>query len=367
MKKRDYYEVLGVSKNASKEEIKKAYRKLALKYHPDKGGSKEDEAKFKEANEAYEVLKDEQKKKAYDQFGHSAPNMGSGGQGFGWDDFAKGGYGTGGFNINFEDLGGINDIFGQMFGGGRSQGPKRGSDIEVQLTIDLMEAVSGLEKEMILDKLNKCDRCKGNGAEPGSKIKTCPECKGSGQVKKAQQTIFGTIAQVATCGECKGSGQIPEKKCSKCFGEGRIKERKAIKIKIPAGIEDGQTIRISGKGEPGPIGHPEGDLYVNVRIRSDKEFMREGPNIISNIEISFPGAALGTEAKVKTVQGTVTLKIPAGTQSGKTFRIQGKGMPIIDSGQYGDHLVKVHVKTPTRMSRKQKRLLEEFENDKSWL
>lgn len=368
MTKRDYYEILGVSKSATQEEIKKAYRKLALKYHPDKGGTKEDEAKFKEVNEAYENLKDEKKRAAYDKFGHAGPKMGGSSGGFDWSDFAQGGYGTGGFNVNFEDLGGIGDIFGEMFGGGtRTRRTQRGADIETQITIDFMEAVSGIDKEIVLDKQNKCDKCKGSGAEPGTKIKTCPTCGGSGQIKKARQTMFGTFAQVATCDECSGSGQIPEKKCSKCSGAGRIKERKGVKVKIPAGIEDGQTIRLSGKGEAGPIGTLAGDLYLNIRVRSDHRFEREGSNVKSTSEINFPEAALGTTVSVDTVRGKVKLKIPAGTQSGKIFRLSEKGMPIINSGKRGDHLVKIHVKTPTRLSRKQKKLLEEFESDKGWL
>lgn len=371
MTKKDYYEILGVSKDATQEEIKKAYRKLALKYHPDKGGPKENEAKFKEANEAYEVLKDQSKRKAYDQFGHAGPRMGgpgAGQDGYGWGDFAQGGYGTGGFNVNFEDLGGIGDIFGEMFGGGaRPKKTRRGTDIETEISIDLMDAVKGIEKEIVLDKLNECDKCKGSGADPGSKIKTCPNCGGSGQTKKARQTMFGTFAQVTTCDECAGRGEIPEKKCTKCSGAGRTKERSGTKVKIPAGIEDGQTIRLAGKGEAGPAGAPAGDLYLNVRVRSDKRFSREGSSIKSNAEISFPEAALGTAVDVETVQGKVKLKIPAGTQSGKIFKLSEKGMPVINSGHRGDHLVKIHVKTPTKLSRKQKKILEEFENDKGWL
>lgn len=377
MSKKDYYEILGVSKNASKEELKKAYRKLALKYHPDKSRhtstssaqAKEDEAKFKEVNEAYNTLKDEDKRKTYDQFGHASSKMGGAGSqagGFNWNDFAQGGYGTGGFNVNFEDLGGIGDIFGEMFSGRRPSKPRKGADLETQMTIDFMDVVRGVEKEIVLDKLNECDKCKGSGAEPGTKIKTCSACSGSGQVKKAKQTMFGTFAQIATCDDCDGSGEIPEKKCTKCYGKGRLKERKGIKIKIPAGIEDGQTIRLSGKGEASPIGVPAGDLYLNVRVRTDKKFTREGSDILSETEISFPQATLGTTVDVETVQGKIKLRIPAGTQSGKTFKLTGKGMPIINSGRVGDHLVTIHVKTPTKLSRKQRKMLEEFESDKGW-
>lgn len=366
MTKRDYYEILGIPKNASKEDIKKAYRKLALKYHPDKGGSKEDETKFKEINEAYSVLKDDKKKEAYDRFGHAGPGAGQAG-GYDWSDFAKRGYGTGDFNINFEDLGGFGDIFGDIFGGGgRSRGPQKGADLETQVTIDFMEAVSGLEREIVLDKTNECSRCDGSGAEKGSKIKTCPTCGGSGKIKRARQTMFGTFAQVTNCNECGGAGKIPEKKCTKCSGAGRVRERKGIKIKIPAGIEDGQTIRLPGKGEAGPMGTPPGDLYLNVRVRPDERFEREEDNIKSGVEITFPEATLGTTVSVETVRGKVKLRVPAGTQSGKIFRLSEKGMPKINSGRRGDHLVKVHVKTPTRLTRKQKKLLEEFKNDKSW-
>ncbi|MDD3678756.1 MAG: molecular chaperone DnaJ [Patescibacteria group bacterium] len=365
---KDYYEILGVAKSATKEEIKKAYRKLALKYHPDKGGTKEDEAKFKEINEAYNILSNDEKRKSYDQFGHAGPNMGSGAGSYNWSDFAQSGYGTGGFNVNFEDLGGLGDIFGDFFGGARSsRAQKRGADVETEILIDFMDAVKGLQKEIVLDKLNQCDKCNGSGAEPGTKIKTCPTCGGSGQIKKARQTMFGTFAQVATCDDCDGTGKIPEKRCSKCGGAGRLKERKGLKIKIPAGIEDGQTIRLSGKGEAGPKGTPAGDLYLRIRIKPNREFERSGPNIKSETEISFPRASLGTVVEVKTVHGKVKLKIPAGTQSGKIFKIAEKGMPIINSGRFGDHLVTVVVKTPTRLTRKQKKLLEEFESDKGWL
>ncbi|MDD3480880.1 MAG: molecular chaperone DnaJ [Patescibacteria group bacterium] len=365
---KDYYEILGVSKSASTDEIKKAYRKLAQKYHPDKGGSADDEKKFKEMNEAYKILSDPEKRKQYDQFGHAAPGAGQGAPGgFNWSDFAQGGYNTGGFNINFEDLGGIGDIFGDMFGGGRTRRPQKGADLETQVTIDFKDAYKGIEKEIVLEKYFECDKCKGTGAEPGTSVKTCPTCGGSGQVKTARQTMFGTFAQVTTCTECRGTGKIPEKKCMKCNGEGRIRERKGIKVKIPAGIESGQTIRLTGKGEAGPTGIPSGDLYLSVIVRPDKRFERDGADIHSEVEISFPEAALGTTVLVETVEKKVNLKIPAGTQSGKIFRLSGKGMPVINSGRRGDHLVKIHVKTPTRLSRKQKKLLEEFREDKRWL
>lgn len=364
--KRDYYDVLGVSKGASADEIKKAYRKIAHKHHPDKGGTKEDEAKFKEANEAYQTLSDDQKRKAYDQFGHASSRMGGGG--FDPNMYSNmGGFGNGGFNVNFEDLGGIGDIF-EMFtgGGGRSRKPKKGSDIEAATSIDFMDAVRGTEHKLILDKYNVCDKCSGNGAESGSSLKTCPTCSGSGQTRTERHTMFGTFAQMATCESCAGAGKVPEKPCPKCQGAGRIKDRKPLKVRIPVGIDSGQTIRIEGQGEAGPAGIPPGDLYLTIMVKSDSRFKREGANIYSEAKISFPKAALGTTIEVETVEGNITLKIPSGTQSGKTFKLSGRGLPKIHSSHKGDHLVTVIVETPTKLSRKQKELLEQFESDKGW-
>lgn len=364
---KNYYELLGVSKGATQEEIKKAYRKLALKYHPDKGGSKEDEAKFKDINQAYSVLSDVQKRKQYDQFGEAGPRMGGAGGNVNWEDMMRGfGGQTGGFNINFEDLGGFSDIFGDMFGGGRSRRPQKGADLETSVTIDVAEAFKGATREIVLDKYSSCDRCHGEGAEPGSKIEGCKTCGGSGRIKKVHQTMFGAIAQTGICDTCGGKGKVPEKKCSKCHGEGRVHERTGTKIKIPAGIENGQTIRLAGKGEAGPAGVPAGDLYLTILVRPDKRFKRDGANIYSEVEISFPNAALGTAVKVETIQGEVKLKIPAGTQPGKIFRISQKGMPHLNRDGYGDHFVTVNVKTPTRLSRKQKKLLEEFDKEKGF-
>lgn len=364
--KRDYYEILGVSKNATKEELKKAYRKLALKYHPDKGGTKEDEAKFKEVNEAYGILSDEQKRRAYDQFGHNGPRMnGAGPGGFDFSGFQQG-FGSQGFNVNFEEMGGFGDLFGDLFGGGRSHGPKRGNDIQAAVSIDFMDAVTGTEKEIILDKYSVCEPCKGAGAEPGSGLKTCPTCEGKGKVTQQTQTMFGTFAQTTTCPTCHGTGKVPEKECSKCKGAGRIRERKPLKVKIPAGIDSGQTIRIEGAGEAGEAGTKPGDLYLLINAREDKRFIRQGADVRSDVNITFPKAALGTAVDVETVEGKVTLKIPAGTQSGKVFRLSGRGLPHLHSSRKGDHLVTVVVETPTRLTREQKKLLEEFEKGKSW-
>lgn len=365
MAKRDYYDVLGVAKSANDDEIKKAYRKLAMKYHPDKGGSKEDEEKFKEANEAYSVLSDAQKRKNYDQFGHANPNGAGNGAAGGYQQYGGFGGGPGGFNINMDDLGGFGDIFETFFGGGRSSSgrsrTRKGADIQAEIRIEFEEAVFGVERDFALLKLNICDRCKGNGAEPGVGTKTCPTCHGRGQVQTEQHTIFGTFASAQVCPECSGEGKVPEKICSKCHGEGRLKEQVTIKVKIPAGINDGQTIKIAGKGEAGERGIVAGDLYLRVSVRSDKRFTRNGYNIESNVEISFPQAALGTTVDVVTIDGTVKLKIPAGAQSGKVFKLSDKGVPHLDGRSRGDHLVTVVVKTPTKLSPKQRKLLEDFD------
>jgi molecular chaperone DnaJ len=365
--KRDYYEVLGVKKEASTEEIKKSYRKLAHEYHPDKGTG--DATKFKEINEAYQTLSDPQKRKAYDQFGHAGPTMGGGGAGgFDWSQY-QGGFGGGqGFNINMEDFGGLGDIF-EMFTGGagrQSRQRQKGADIEASISIDFMDAVKGTERDITLDKYDVCDRCDGTGAEKGSSTKTCPTCHGSGQVRHEQQTMFGVFAQTAVCETCHGTGKVPEKPCEKCKGVGRIKERKPFKVKIPAGIDNGQSIRITGKGEAGPAGVPPGDLYLTVMVKSDSRFKREGMNIYSEAEISFPEAALGTTADIETVEGKVKLNIPAGTQSGRIFKLTDRGITDVNSERKGDHLITIIVKTPTKLTRKQKELLTEFEEDKSW-
>lgn len=358
--RKDYYELLGVSKGASAEEIKKAYRKLALKYHPDKGGGKEAETKFKEINEAYQVLSDPKKRQTYDQFGTAG--FGAGGGGFDWSQYAQGG----GFNINFEDLGGIGDIFEMFTGGGRAARPRKGADIEARITIDFMEAVKGVEREVVLDKYNVCESCAGTGGEKGAGFKTCEKCGGSGRVQVARETMFGTIAQTATCEVCGGAGKTPEKVCTRCHAAGRIRERKAVKVKIPAGIDNGQSIRITGAGEAGPAGTPAGDLYLVVSVRPSAKFKRSGYDVMTDVKISFPQAALGTTIEVETVEGKVGLKIPAGTQPGKVFKLSGRGIRALNSPRKGDHLVTVDISVPNKLSRKQRELLEDFESDKGW-
>lgn len=358
--RKDYYEILGVSKSATAEEIKKAYRKLALKYHPDKGGGKESEAKFKEINEAYQILSDPQKRQTYDQFGTAG--FGQGGGNYNWNDFSSG-FSNGGFNINLDDLGGLGDIFEMFTGGTRTRRQTKGSDIEAAITIDFNDAVKGVERELVLDKFNICEKCKGAGGEGQ---KSCSKCGGQGAVRVERQTPFGTFAQTATCEVCSGTGKTVEKPCEKCHGAGRIKERKSIKIKVPAGIDSGQSIRVTEQGEAGPAGAKPGDLYITVMVRENSKFKREGSNILNEAKISFPQAALGTTIDVETVEGKVKLKIPAGTQSGKMFRLTGRGMNEPNTGKKGDHLVTVIVETPTKLSRKQKKLLEDFEDDKGW-
>lgn len=358
--KRDYYEILGLQKGATDAEIKRAYRKLAQKYHPDTGGG--DEKKFKEVNEAYQILSDKQKREAYDQFGHNNPfgAGGAGGGGFDWSQYA-GQQGFGGFD--FGNMGGFSDIFESFFGGGGGQArPKerRGADLETLVNIDFKESIFGVEKEINLNKHDTCDRCKGDGAEPGTGHKTCPTCKGQGTVEIAQRTILGNILRRETCPTCLGSGKVPEKNCTKCKGEGRLKVSKKLKVKIPEGIQNGESIRYRGEGETAPKGGKAGDLYIRIRVKSDPQFEREGAHIYNNVEISFPEAALGTVVEVPTVDGDVKLKIPEGTQSGKVFKISGKGVPY--GGRRGDHLVTVHVKTPERLNKKQRELLEEFKN-----
>jgi molecular chaperone DnaJ len=362
MSKRDYYEVLGVSKNASDDEIKKAFRKAAVKHHPDKEGG--DETKFKEINEAYEVLKDKQKRQRYDQFGHAGVGGASGGGYAGGNPFEGFGGNGQGFEFNFGD-GGLGDIFGQFFGGGgtRSNGPVRGNDVETQITLTFEEAVFGIEKDLHLTMDDECTHCKGTTVEPGSSMKTCPTCKGAGQQTRVMNTMFGAIQQAVTCETCKGRGKIPEKECTVCRGRGTERREQKITIKVPAGIDDGATIRLKERGEAA-ANVPRGDLYVHIRVKAHKKFTREGDIILSEEHISMVDAALGTEIDVETVDGVVTMKIPAGTQSGTDFKLSGHGVPHLRRESRGPHIVQITVDTPTKLSKKQKELLEQFGNVK---
>jgi molecular chaperone DnaJ len=353
--KRDYYEVLGVSKDASADEIKKAFRRKAIELHPDKQGG--DEAKFKEINEAYEVLKDPSKKQRYDQFGHA----GVGGNGGGFEGFnGFGGFGQGGQSFDFGDLG-LGDIFSSFFGGGGQQQQRqaRGRDVEARVEITFEQAVFGTEVDLHINIEDTCEHCKGTTVEPGYQLKTCETCKGQGQVVTVSRTIFGNIQQASICPTCKGTGKIPEKVCSVCRGKGTQAKSQHIDLKIPAGIDDGATIRLREHGEAIANG-PKGDLYVGVRVKPHKRFTREGDLILSEEHIGMVDAALGTEIEVATVDGPVRMKIPAGTQSGSDFKLSGHGVPHLRSSTRGAHIITVVVDTPTKLTKQQKELLEQF-------
>ncbi len=359
MSKRDYYDILGISKTASADEIKKAFRKLAVKYHPDKEGG--DEAQFKEINEAYEVLKDPSKRQRYDQFGHAGVG-GNGSAGNPFEGFQ--GFGGHGQNVHFDfgDLG-LGDIFSSFFGGGGQQQKQRGKDISVDLLLTFEEAVFGVEKEMSLFLSNTCSHCKGTTAEPGSSMRACHTCKGSGQVNRIMNTMFGQIQQASICPTCEGVGSEPEKVCTVCKGKGIEREQQKIALKIPAGVDDGTTIRLNGRGEAMARGD-KGDLYVNIRVKPHKKFTREGSLILSEEHVAMVDAALGIEVDVDTVDGPLTMKIPAGTQSGTDFKLSGHGVPHLRGGGRGAHIVTIQVDIPTKLSKKQKELLEEFRSHK---
>lgn len=363
--KKDYYEVLGVGKNASDDEIKKAFRRKAIEYHPDKEGG--DEAKFKEVNEAYEVLKDASKRQRYDQFGHAGVGGSSGGNPF--EGFNFGGQGHS-VNFDFNDLGGFGDLFGSFFGGGsqrRGKRPARGRDIEMELGLDFEEAVFGVETEVKLNLNDTCEHCGGKTVEPGYELKTCDTCKGSGQEVRVSQTIFGNIQQAVTCSKCRGRGKVPEKECSVCNGSGVQRKDKNVKIRIPAGIDDGATIRLQEYGEATANG-TKGDLYVHIRVKPHKEFTREGDLILSKVHIGMVDAALGTEIDVNTVDGPVRMKVPAGTQNGTDFKLSDHGVPHLRKETRGAHIVTVAVDTPTKLSKEQRELLEQFKANgkKGW-
>ncbi|HVX58307.1 MAG TPA: molecular chaperone DnaJ [Candidatus Saccharimonadales bacterium] len=360
MAKRDYYEVLGVKKDASADEIKKAFRRAAVEHHPDRGGNEE---KFKEINEAYEVLKDTEKRKRYDQFGHAGVGGGGGG-----DPFAGGNPfgGAGGQNVNFDfgDLG-LGDIFSSFFGGGAGGGQRRqsrGNDVEASVEITFEQAVFGTEADLTLNLADTCEHCKGTAVEPGYELKTCDQCGGSGQVVTVSRTIFGNIQQAAVCPKCGGSGKVPEKACTVCKGKGTQHKKQTIQLKIPAGIDDGATIRLREHGEAIANG-PKGDLYVNVRVKPHKHFTREGDLILSEEHVSMVDAALGTEIDIQTVDGPVRMKVPAGTQPGSDFKLSGHGVPHLKGGSRGAHIVTVLVDVPNKLSRREKKLLEEFKQE----
>ncbi len=345
MSKRDYYEVLGVAKTASEGEIKKAYRKLAMKFHPDRNpDNKEAEDKFKEASEAYEVLSDGQKRATYDQFGHAGLEGGAGGHG--------GGFG-GGFGDQF------GDIFSEMFGGGFGghRGPQPGDDLQYELEISLEDAVAGTTVDIRIPTKDICDACDGTGAEPGSEVETCPTCHGAGQVRMQQ----GFFAVNRACPTCHGTGKIIKTPCKKCHGEGYTHSNKTLSVKIPAGVDNGDRIRLQGEGEAGEPGAPRGDLYVRIRVKDHAIFERDGNTLYCELPLSFATAALGGSVEVPTLGGQASLKIPAGTQSGQRFKLAGKGVKSVRSSYTGDLVVQVNIETPVKLTARQKELLQEFD------
>lgn len=356
--KRDYYEVLGVDRGADDSAIKSAYRKLAKKYHPDVNpGDKEAEKKFKEATEAYGVLSDPQKRKQYDQFGHAAFEQGGGGAGGGFGGF--GGFGG-------ADMGDIfGDIFGDLFGGGRrrpNNGPMKGANLRASVRITFEEAVFGCEKELELNLKDTCTTCNGTGAKPGTSPETCPKCHGSGQVVYTQQSMFGTIQNVQTCPDCQGSGKIIKEKCTQCHGTGFTSSRKKIKVTIPAGIDNGQSIRIREKGEPGVNGGSRGDLMVEVVVARHPIFQRQDMNIFSTAPITFAQAALGGEVRISTVDGDVLYDVKPGTQTDTKVRLKGKGVPSLrNKNVRGDHYVTLVVEVPTKLNEEAKEALRKFD------
>lgn len=354
---RDYYEVLGVGKSASKDEIKKAFRKKAREYHPDVNRDNPEAAaeKFKEVNEAYEVLSDDNKKAQYDQFGHDAFTQGAGQGGFG-----QGGFG--GFGGGFNQAG--FDIFDMFFGGGAQrgpQGPQKGDDLRYDLDISFESAVFGDEKEISFKRTETCEHCHGTGAEPGTKVETCPTCHGTGHEQVVQNTPFGQFATSRVCSTCHGKGKKIEKRCRVCHGSGEVQKRRTVTVKIPAGVDNGSRLRVAGEGEAGVQGGPRGDLYVYIYVREHAEFKRNHNDVISEVDITFAQAALGATIQVNTLDGKVDLKIPAGTQTGTAFRLRGHGIPYLrDKNRRGDHHVVVTVRTPKKLSNKQKELLTAF-------
>ncbi len=354
--KRDFYEVLGVQKGASADEIKKAYRKLAMKYHPDRNpDNKEAEEKFKEVNEAYEILSNDEKRARYDQYGHAGvdPNFGAGG------------FGGGGFGFDDIDLG---DIFGSFFGGGfgggggrsRRNAPQKGESLRASLTLSFEEAAFGCEKEIQINKTENCPECQGSGAEKGSTVETCSNCNGTGTVKTTHRTPLGMMSSTGTCPKCNGKGKIIKTPCKACNGSGKKRVKRTIKVNVPAGIDEGQTISLRGEGNVGTNGGPSGDLLIGITIRPHPILTRDGANVLCEIPITYSQATLGAEIEVPTIDGKVKYNVPEGTQTGTVFRLRSKGIPILHSKARGDQFVRVNVETPKNLSQKQKDLLKAF-------
>ncbi len=358
---KNYYDILGVSKSASKDEVKKAFRKLAHEHHPDKKGG--DDKRFKEASEAYSVLSDDQKRAQYDQFGDTS-NMGGGGNaGFGGFDFNgfQGGFGgqQGGFQFDMGDLG---DIFGDIFGGGggRRTKPKKGNDIQVDLELDFKESIFGVKKKININKISECKKCHGNGAEPGSDVSTCKTCGGAGVIQEIKRSIFGQIASEKTCPDCHGVGAIPKNKCSQCRGAGVLKQNEEIEVSIPSGIENGEMLRVSGRGEA-MRGGSAGDLYIKIHVKAHKLFKKEGQNLVANFEIKLTDALLGAEIPLETLDGNLQVKVPEGVKHGEILRVRGKGVPSTHGA--GDILLKISVKIPHKLSRDARKLVEELRKE----
>jgi molecular chaperone DnaJ len=350
--KRDYYEVLGVEKGVSEQDLKKAYRKKAMKYHPDRNADNpEAEDKFKEVNEAYEVLSDGEKRNLYDQFGHAGVNQNAGGQGYG-------GFGGQGF-------GGFEDIFGDLFGGGfssgrRSNGPKRGADVRVDLTINFEDAAFGVKKDIEFLRTEECTTCHGDGAEPGTNTSTCTECNGQGQVRYAQRSLFGETIQVRECDKCHGKGKTFDTPCHTCKGHGKIRKKKKMSVELPAGVDNGSVMSLRGEGQLGSKGGPRGDVKVVIRVKEHKLFVRDGNHVMYELHITFAQATLGAEVVVPTLEGKVKYKITPGTQSGTMFRLKGKGIPVLNGYGKGDQYVKVIVDIPTKLNDEQKESLTNY-------
>ena len=357
--KRDYYEVLGVDRSASAEDIKKAYRQLAKKYHPDLNpDNKEAEDKFKEVNEAYEVLSDTDKKSRFDQFGHAGVDPSYGG----------GGYGGGGFSGGFSDMGDIGDIFNSFFGGGFSSGtrssvnaPRRGQDIQANITINFMDACFGKPMDITINRMEKCPDCNGSGAAAGSSADTCPDCHGTGQVKVTQRTPFGMISSQKPCTKCSGKGKVINNPCSKCHGNGRYNVQKTVNVDIIAGIDNGQTLQVNGQGHAGVNGGPNGDLNITVTVRPDAIFKRQGYDIYTEVPITYAQAVLGDNIFIPTIDGKLEYTVPEGTQNGTVFRFKDKGVKKVHRSDRGNQFVTINIEVPKNLTKKQKELLKEFE------
>jgi molecular chaperone DnaJ len=350
MSKRDYYEVLGIPRDADESAIKSAYRRLARQYHPDVNKSDDAEERFKEINEAHEVLSNAEKRQMYDRFGHAA---------------AQGGFGQAGPGAGFGGFGGFGDIFEEFFGGfggmrAGPRGPERGDDLRYDIEITFQEAVFGTEKEIEIPRLETCPVCQGSGAEPGTKPIRCPQCNGSGEVRRTQQTILGSFVSVSTCPRCNGEREIAPTPCTNCRGQKRVRVTRKLSVTIPAGVDDGMRIRLAGEGEPGGRGGPAGSLYVVLHVRPHPLFQRQEADILLELPVNIVQAALGAEIEVPTLDGKTRLTVPAGTQHGAVFRLRGKGVPILRSTRRGDQLITVHVIVPEKLNDKQRKLLKEL-------